>query len=924
MRVKYFSIILILFLFGNCTKHESQNKSGILINSLTCEYLENPLGIDVLQPRLSWKLSSDDKNKIQSAYRILVASSLDLLNKDDGNLWDTGKIESDQSIQVFYEGRPVKSQQMCFWKVRVWDEKGDPTEWSEVNTWEMAFLEKDAWQAKWIESPQIYDWETFSQTIGKMDRNEPKTDIEPAPYLRKSFVADLPIRKARVYISGVGLYELYINGQKVCDHVLDPTFTNYDKRVHYITYDVFKLLVKGKNALGVILGNGWYDVHSRAVWGFNKAPWRDRPACLLQLEIEYENGTTQTIISDKSWKSAPSPIVYNDIREGEKYDARLEIQDWNESDFNDESWAGVREKSGPKGKLVAQMIPANRIMREVTPVSVKSPKPGLYVIDMGQNMAGWIKLKVKGDSGAIVKMKFGELLNPDGTLNQFNINRHHRNPEFQVGEYILKGKGEEIWEPKFTYYGFQYIEISGYPGLLTKDDIVGKVIHTSFGKSGSFSCSNEVINNILKAADWSYISNFLGYPTDCPQREKNGWTGDAHLAAETGLLTFKPQAAYTKWLLDCQDSQLDNGLLPGIVPTSGWGYNLGEWAKDGFGPAWDGAYIWVPWYLYTYSGDTQILAEHYQNMKKCVDYMTGKAKNNILDIGLGDWVFINTYAPRDLTSTACYYDLTNKFAQIAALLNNQDDAAIYAKLAENIKTSFNQKFYKSEEKTYANSEQTSLAAALYFNLVPKADIHSVATSFANIIVKNDSLLDCGVLGAKWIPHALSDNGYANIAYQIAGNTRYPGWGYWLEKGATTLWENFNIETKDNSHNHMFFGDIVHWCYKVLAGIRPDEKQPGFKHFFIEPYFPESLYFVKASHDCMYGLIKSEWRRTGDKIELNIEIPGNTCSTIKLPKREIFIDGEKVNETDVVKEYSEKNGFVSFRLESGKYIIIINR
>ncbi len=568
------------------------------------------------------------------------------------------------------------------------------------------------------------------------------------------------------------------------------------------------------------------------------------------------------------------------------------------------------------------MIPANKVMREVRPVSVKSVKHGIYVVDMGQNMAGWISLKVRGDSGQVVKMRFGEMLNPDGTLNQLNINRHHREPDFQIGEYILKGKGEEIWEPKFTYYGFQYIEISGYPGSLTIDDIIGKVVHTSFDKAGSFSCSSEIINKILKAADWSYISNFLGYPTDCPQREKNGWTGDAHLAAETGLLTYKSQMAYTKWLLDCRDAQLENGLLPGIVPTSGWGYNLGDWVKDGFGPAWDGASIWIPWYLYAYSGDKSLLADHYLTMKKSVDYMTGKANNHILDIGLGDWVFIKTYAPRDLTSTACYFDLVTKFARMAALVGNKQDADIYSRLAGNIKTAFNQKFYQSDKKTYANSEQTSLAAALYFKLVPEADVQAVGATLSNVIVKNDTLLDCGVLGAKWIPHALSDNGYADIAYAIAKNKRYPGWGNWIEKGATTLWEDFNTESNDNSRNHMFFGDIVHWCYETLAGITPDEYNPGFKHFFIEPYFAGSLGFVSASHESMYGMITSEWKKTATGITLKIEIPVNTSSTVKLPKGEISINGENLTEYAGVKEYAEETGRESFLLGSGQYEITI--
>lgn len=904
------------FIFGEEPKIE--------ITSLVCEYLDNPLGIDVANPRLSWKLSADENNKSQSAFRILVATTSDSLDKNIGDLWDTEKEESNQTIDIPYSGIPLISRQRCYWKVMVWDENGNASDWSETAHWEMALLEKNDWEASWIETPRIYDWTDFKAQIAKVKRSDPKSYYEEAPYLRKNFNLKKQILKATIYISGLGLYELYVNGKKVGDHVLDPTFTNFDKRVHYITYDISSHLQNGKNALGVLLGNGWYNMDSRAVWGFNKAPWKDRPTCLLQLEIEYEDGTKEKVISDESWKSAPSPTVYNDIRQGEKYDATKEIPGWNEADFNDSTWKDVRIKSGPKGKLKAQMIPANKIMAEVVPISVKSPKKGIYIVDMGQNMAGWIELKVKGQAGEVVKMKFGEMLKDDGLLDQANIIRHHREKEFQVAEYKLKGSGLEIWEPKFTYYGFRYVQIQGYPGSLSKEDIKGKVVHTSFGKSGSFNCSNEIINKIYHASEWSFKSNFLGYPTDCPQREKNGWTGDAHLSAETGLLTFKPQMAYSKWLLDCQDAQLTSGLLPGIIPTSGWGYSQYEEQDAGYGPAWDGAYIWIPWYMYLYSGDKQVLQLHYPNMKRSIAFMEEKSEDHILDIGLGDWVFVNTYAPRVLTSTACYFDLTLKVSEIAALLDKKEDALIFRELAENIKSAFNQKFYNSKEKTYAGSEQTSLAAALYFNLVPPNDVKKVAGTLANVILENDTLLDCGVLGAKWIPHALSDNSFEKLAYQIAINKRYPGWGYWMEQGATTLWEDFDLNSQDASRNHMFFGDIVHWYYKVLAGIRPDPNFVGFKHFFIQPFFPESLEFVTASHDCRYGQIRSEWKRVGNNIEMILEIPVNTKSTLVLPKGNLRIDNELFTSTDIIKKSKSENNFQQFELGSGVYHFIFHK
>jgi len=920
MKKNHLTIILILSLVLGSSLYGQ--KSNTQISTLSCEYLENPLGIDVTNPRFAWKLLSEGSDVSQSAYRILVASSPDLLEQNEGDLWDTEKVNSDHSIQIVYEGAALNSRQRCYWKAMIWDQNGDASAWSENAWWEMALLEKKDWEAQWIEAPAIYNWPEFKSEVGRTERSAPKTYSEAAPYLRKDFHAEKQVIKARTYISGMGLYELSINGEKVGDHVLDPAFTNFDNRVHYITYDVTSHLQNGKNTLGVLLGNGWYNMDSRAVWGFNKAPWKDRPTCLLQLEIEYEDGSVQKVLSDESWNAAPSPTVYNDIRQGEKYDATREIPDWNKPSFEDASWSPVRAKKGPLGQLKAQMIPANKVMREITPVSVDSPEPGVYLVDMGQNMAGWIELKVKGDSGEVVKMTFGELLKENGTLEQYNINRHHRETEFQVAEYTLRGSGTELWEPKFTYFGFQYVQIEGYPGSLSIEDITGKVVHTSFGQSGSFSCSNEIINKIHHASEWSFISNFLGYPTDCPQREKNGWTGDAHLSAETALLTFKPQMGYTKWLYDCQDAQTESGLLPGIVPTCGWGYSMGG-KQDGYGPAWDGAYIWVPWYMYQYSGDKQVLRTHYENMKRSIGFMTDKSENHILAVGLGDWVFINTYAPRNLTSTACYYDLTSKVSQIASLLGKEEDAAYYSQLAGEIKSAFNQEYYKAKEKTYAGSEQTSLAAALYFNMVPPKDVKKVAATLAKVIVRNDTLLDCGVLGAKWIPHSLSDNGYADLAYQISKNTRYPGWGYWMELGATTLFEDFNMESLDNSRNHMFFGDIVHWCYKDLAGIRPDPNRVGFKHFDIQPFFPESLEFVNATHDCMYGQIRSEWKRVGEDISMVIEVPVNTTSTIILPKGNLLINNKPVKKADSVMNFQTGNKTQEFELGSGVYKLVLN-
>ncbi len=847
-----FSVILT----GTTAVSLGQLPSEVRVTELRCEYLVDPLGIDVVQPRLSWKLESQWRGQKQTAYQVLVANEEKRLVENKADLWDSGKIVSDQSIHVVYGGKALASRTRCYWKVRVWDRDDKPTSFSDTALWEIGLLAPEDWSAKWISAP------------GGQDKSP-----QPAPLFRKAFTLARRPQSARIYLCGLGYYELHLNGAKVGDHVLDPAFTRYDRRALYVTYDVTRQLKRGPNALGVILGNGWYNMHTRCVWDFDKAPWRDRPTLLCQLEIIFDDDSKVVVASDDTWRVTTGPILFDSIRNGEKYDARLEKANWDTIDANDAGWPAARIVPGPKGKLTAQMMPPIQVTKFLRPAKLTEPKPGVYVFDMGQNLAGWARLRVFGPAGTEVVMRYGERLNPDGTLDQKEIGQHIKTGRPQTDTYILKGRGTEMWEPRFVYHGFQYVEVTGLPGKPNLNALEARVVHTAFDEAGTFECSNELFNRIQRNTLWSYVSNFVGYPTDCPHREKNGWTGDAHLAAETGLYNFDAASAYTKWLNDLKDEQRPTGELPGIVPTSGWGYQWGN------GPAWDSAYVLIPWYLYQYRGDTRILAEHYDRLRLYVDYLTSKAKNHIVAIGLGDWAPAKTTTAEKVTSTGYYYRDALIVAKAAALLGKTEDAKQYDDLAAAIRDAFHKEFYDPKTSLYAGGTQTAMSCALYHSLVPPAERAKVLGKLVEMIQAKDGHLDAGILGTKYLIDSLTASGRADVVYGMATKTDYPSWGRWLEEGATTLWEQWDGNA---SRNHIMFGHISAWFYQTLAGINPDPEAVGFKHTIIKPQLLGDVKWARARHESMYGTIQSAWEIENDKFTLRIAVPGNTSATVYVP------------------------------------------
>jgi alpha-L-rhamnosidase len=837
----------------------AQASSGDLsATRLRCEYLENPLGIDTLLPRLSWIEESKQRAQRQIAFQILVASTEAKLKADVGDLWDSGQVPSDQTLQVTYAGKPLASYQRCFWKVRVWDKNKRASAFSEPAYWEMGLLSPQDWLGQWIGLTT-------------------DTNSAPAPMLRRDFTLGKHIKQARAYICGLGYYELRINGKKIGDHCLDPAYTRYDKRALYVTYDVTSALQQGKNAIGVILGNGWYNVQTLAVWDFHKAPWRAAPKLYVQLRVEYADGYTETLVTDRQWKASTGPIVFDSIYGGETYDARLEKPGWDTAEFNDMGWVGAQEVERPQGKLVAQMMPPIKADQVIKPVWVSEPKPGVFVFDMGQNFAGYAELSVRGPAGTKVVMKYSERIHTDGTIDRAEIEQHvmrmGTNQLYQTDTYILKGGAPETWHSRFVYHGFQYVEVTGFPGIPTLDNLRGVFLHSAVPAVGEFECSNPLLNRIWRAARWSYLSNLQGIPTDCPHREKNGWTGDAHLAAEQGLLNFAPAPIYAKWINDLGDEQRPTGELPGIVPTSGWGYKWGN------GPAWDSAFLLIPLYLYEYCGDTQVLRDHYDGMKRYVDYLTSKAKDGIVDIGLNDWAPYKTTTPADITSTAYYYRDARIVALVASLLDNEAHTVQYAELAASIKQAFNRTFYHPETGLYGNSSQTSLSCALYQGLAD-ADVRPrVLSNLVANVEQRQGHIDTGILGAKYLMNALLENGRADVAYRIATQNDLPSWGWWIEQGATTLWEDWQ---GGGSRNHIMFGDISAWFYKALAGINPDPAAPGFKHFVVQPNVVGGLTSAKANYNSSRGPIVSDWKTDKNGLHFTVTIPANTTATVSLP------------------------------------------
>ncbi|PWS30231.1 alpha-L-rhamnosidase [Pedobacter paludis] len=846
------------------------------IVNLKTEYLQNPIGIDNPSPRLTWQMQDSGNGAKQTSFRVLLDTDSLALTKSEGKIWNTGWVKSDQQL-INYSGQLLKPFTKYFWRIEITDGNKKKTNDAFISSFETGMMDMKNWQGSWIS-----------------DNENPK--LKPAPYFRNTFTTSKKIKSARAYIATGGLYELSINGKKIGNHRMDPMYTRFDRRTLYVSYDVTSNLVNGKNAIGVLLGNGWYNHQSTAVWDFDKAPWRNRPTFCLDVRITYEDGSIETIKSGKNWKTALSPIVFNSIYTAEHYDARLEKEGWNTADFDDSKWKNVIYRSAPSKNIVTQALHPIRNIEEIASKSLRKFNDTTYLFDLGRNISGVSKITVNGPAGTVIKLKHGERLYPNGRVDISNIDAHYRPTDntdpFQTDILILSGKGEQSFMPHFNYKGFQYVEVtSSGPIQLNQSSLVGYFMHSDVPVSGNINSSEPIINKIYYATNNSYLSNLFGYPTDCPQREKNGWTGDAQIAIETGLYGFDGITIYEKWLADHRDEQQPNGVLPSIIPTDGWGY---EW---GNGPDWTSTIAIIPWNIYLFYGDDKLLADCYENIRKYVNHIDETYPTGLTTWGLGDWIPVKSKSPVELTSTCYYYADVVILAKAAKILGKTEDYEKYTVLAQKIKDALNAKYLNKETGIYASGVQTEMSVPLYWKIVPEESIPLVASNLAKKVEADGFHLDVGLLGTKAILNALSENGYSDIAYKVAAQKTYPSWGWWMENGATTLYENWPIDAKsDISMNHIMFGEIGAWLYKSPGGIKPDPEKPGFKNVILAPHFVKGLNQFEAKHTGPYGEIISSWKRNGNEISYKVIVPANSTASVILPKEQnlkVYLNGKTV-------------------------------
>lgn len=853
-------ILIAGFLFGIAGASVSQPAS-FFPEELRCEHLQEPLGIDVQAPRLSWRMNDARYGAMQTAWQIVAGTDSAAVAGGKGDMWNSPKNAS-AAMLVSYQGKKLQPFTRYYWALTIWDREGKASV-PAIASFETGMMDKRNWKGDWISDGT-------------------DIDLKPAPVFRREFELRKKIRSARAYIAAAGLYELYINGEKTGDHRLDPMYTRFDRRTLYVSYDVTRQLQAGKNAVGVLLGNGWYNHQSTAVWDFHKAPWRGRPAFCLDLRITYTDGSVETVSSGKEWKTDLSAVIFNSIYTAEHYDARREQPGWNRTGFDDSKWKNAVLRAAPSMNIVSQMLHPIRDVEEIPAREMKQLNDTTWVFDLGRNISGVSAIRLAGRTGTLVRLIHGERLKKDGHVDLSNIDVHYRptnnDDPFQTDVYILNGKGEEYFKPHFSYKGFQYVEVvSSAPLGLSRESLTGFFMHSDVPVAGGIRTSSPVINQLWSATASSYLSNLFGYPTDCPQREKNGWTGDAHIANETGLFGFDGITVYEKWLNDHLDEQQPNGVLPAIIPTAGWGYH---WAN---GPDWTSTIALIPWNIYVYYGDSTLLLSCYDGIKRYVDHITEISPSGLTSWGLGDWVPVKSKSDLELTSSAFYFADVTILAKAARMFGREADYRHYSDLAEKISDAFNRKFLNRETGIYASGIQTEMSVPLYWGLVPDDMKEKVAARLAKRVEEDGFKLDVGLIGHKSLLNALSDNGYPAAAWKMASAESYPSWGWWIVNGATTLYENWKIDAgRDISLNHIMFGEIGAWLYKNLGGIRPDPETPGFKHTLLRPVFAEGLEDASVWHVSPYGKIVSEWERSGNKIIYRTVIPANSTAAFRLP------------------------------------------
>jgi alpha-L-rhamnosidase len=950
--IRFLSSLLLLMSLAsaslfltNCQARLSQAQTFRPVN-LRTELKVNPLGLDTPAPRLSWNIEASGRNFRQSAYQILVSSSLAELAADRGTLWDSGKVQSDETVLIPYSGAPLTSGQRCFWKVRLWDENGRASDWSQPAFWEMALLHPDDWKARWI-----YDGQPTPT------RDEEFYRDDPAPLFRKVFAINKKPVKARLYITGLGYYEAYLNGRRLGDHWLDPGWTDYADRVLYSTYDVTLELQPGENCLGAILGNGWYNPLPLRMWGrlnLREHLTVGRPCLLAQLEIFFADGTSATIVSDTSWKVHKGPILRNNIYLGEVYDARQEIPGWNRPGFDDSNWSQAKLASPPGGRLQAQSQPPIKIKDEIYPVRLSEPRPGVFIFDLGENFAGTVRLRLKAPRGTKIQLRYGELLYPDGTLNPMTsvcgqIKGLRRDgtpvggpgaPEIAVQQdvYVCRGEGEEVYVPRFTFHGFRYVEVTGLaeqrpaPRMIT-----GLRLQADVEPVGVFECSDPLFNQIQAMCRRTFLSNLFSVQSDCPHRERFGYGGDIVASSEAVMMNFDLASFYAKAVRDEQDASFPDGMLTDTAPFVGIQY---------CGVGWAMVHPWLLNKLYQYYGDRKLVEEQYQVSRRWLELVKQQYPDHIVTDGLGDHESLEN-PPLPIITTSLYAETARLMERLAEILGKKEDALRYQNLFSAIDRAFLERFYvpgagevrpvmgteegQAEVKqapemrpavTQAQVTQAGQALALALNLLPPEERgRALEVLVKKIREENRGHLATGIFGTKYLLEVLSQAGQAELAAEIVRQKTFPGWGYMIERGATTLWEHWEFSDNTYSHNHQMFGSVSAWFFRWLAGIQPHPEAKGFDRFIIRPQPVKGLSWVKAEYKSVRGTIQVAWKKEENRFLLRVVIPANTRAMVFMPTsdvksiREITEAGEaRLSELN----WQEGEGYAVCELGSGTY------
>jgi alpha-L-rhamnosidase len=891
------------------------------------EYAINPLGLSTLAPRLFWRIETQEQAVRQTAYQILVASSLLKLNNDDADMWDSGKIVDNRSIQIVYEGKPLQEEGVYYWKVRVWDGNDQQSAWSEPAFWTMGLLSRIAWKGKWIGRKPVL--KVNPSEVSAVDENKPELEkrLLPSPYLRKTFAIRGPVKRATAYATALGVYKLSVNGARLGGDWFAPGWTDYNVRTQVQTYDITDQLKTGSNTFSVIVGDGWY---SGTVGFLGNKVYGERPFFLLQTNIEYEDGSTDSVVTDGSWAVTTGPILYSDMIKGETYDATKELTGWDTVDYDDSAWEKPDVRPGYNGVLSATLEPPIRTTEILKPISIRKTDAGTYIYDMGQNMVGWTEVIVSGKRGTRITLSHTEMLNPDGSMYLDNLR-----VAIQQNHYILKGEGEERYEPNFTFQGFRYVELIGYPGEADLNTIIGKVVHSDTAKTGSLRTSDEKINKLYSNITWGQRGNFLSVPTDCPQRdERLGWTGDAQIFARTASYNMDVSQFFTKFYQDMLDCQQPSGAFTDVAPDAGWirhkmwNTRLNWYAPDNSG--WGDAGVVIPWTLYLMYGDTRILEANYNAMERWVEYLRCSTDNLIRPdyANYGDWLSIGADTPNEVLATAYFAYSTQLLSRIAGVLGKADDEAHYQALFADIAAAFRGAFV-DEAGIIRGNTQTVYVLALQFGLLTEELREKAVEHLTADIKQRGDRLSTGFLGVGYLLPALTDNGRLDVAYQLLTQEEFPSWMYSIKHGATTIWERWDGWTEDkgfqtpsmNSFNHYSLGSVGEWMYRYMAGIETDAAASGFRHAIIRPRPGGTLTEVEASYESLYGTISTHWKQESKgPFHLVVVIPPNTTATVWIPKGTVSVNGMSVGDAALVgcTALGEAEGSLKFNIASGTY------